>query len=234
MPLFLVLLLAFCSPVLAQSSTDNRSAFTSEPGVQGEINAIVIQPDGKVIIGGRFTSVNGQPRGSLARLNPDGTLDASFANTFEAGVNGQIMALALQADGSVVVGGSFTQAASFGTNNIARYKADGSLDRTFGTADTGTSSQGTDGPVFALAVQPDGKIVLGGSFSLVLGQPRRSVARLNADGSLDAPVLSNPQAVSGTVKSLVLDSRNALVAGGRFSVQKQTAQNLLEVSPSGN
>lgn len=234
MPLFLVLLLAFCSSVLAQSSAENRSAFTSEPGVQGEVNAIVVQPDGKVIIGGRFTSVNGQPRGSIARLNPDGTLDPSFASNFEAGVNGQIMALALQADGGVVVGGSFTQAASFGTYNIARYKSDGSLDRTFGVGEAGTSSQGTDGPVFAVIVQPDGRIVLGGSFSLVLGQPRRSVARLNADGSLDAPVVSDPQAVSGTVKSLVLDAKNALVAGGRFSVQKQTAQNLLKVSPSGN
>ncbi len=50
MPLFLVLLLAFCSSVLAQSP-ENRSAFTTEPGVQGEVNAIVAQPDGKVIIG---------------------------------------------------------------------------------------------------------------------------------------------------------------------------------------
>lgn len=230
MPLFLVLLLAFCSSVLAQSP-ENRSAFTTEPGVQGEVNAIVAQPDGKVIIGGRFTSVNGQPRGNLARLNPDGTLDASFANTFEAGVNGQVMALALQPDGSVIVGGSFTQANSFGTANIARYKADGTIDQTFGVAESGTSSQGTDGPVFALAVQPDGKIVLGGTFSMVLGQPRRSVARLNADGTLDAPIVSNPQAVSGSVKSLVFDAKNALVAGGRFSVQKQTAPNLLKVSP---
>lgn len=233
MPLLLVLLLALSSSVFAQSSGENRSAFTSEPGVQGEVNAIAIQPDGKVIIGGLFNSVNGQPRGSFARLNPDGTLDTTFANTYEAGVNGQIFALALQADGSVIVGGTFTQANSFGTYNIARYKPDGTVDQTFGTTN-GTSSQGTDGPVFALSVQPDGKIVLGGSFSLVLGQPRRSVARLNADGSLDAPVISNPQAVSGTVKSTVLDSRNALVAGGRFSVQKQTAQNLLKVSPSGN
>ncbi|GAT34025.1 delta-60 repeat domain-containing protein [Terrimicrobium sacchariphilum] len=233
MPLLLVLLLALSSSVFAQSSVENRSAFTTEPGVQGEVNAIAIQPDGKVIIGGRFNSVNGQPRGSLARLNPDGTLDMAFANSFEAGVNGQVFALALQADGSVIVGGTFTQANSFGTYNIARYKADGTVDQTFG-AGNGVASPGTDGPVFALAIQPDGKVVLGGSFSLVLGQPRRSVARLNADGTLDAPVVSDPQAVSGTVKSVVLDTKNALVAGGRFSVQKQTAQNLLKTSPAGN
>ncbi len=232
MPLFLVLLLAFCSSVLAQSS-ENRSAFTTEPGVQGEVNAIVVQSDGKVIIGGRFTAVSGQPRGNLARLNPDGTLDRSFADSFEAGVNGQVMALALQSDGSIIVGGSFTQANSFETYNIARYKADGIVDQKFAAVD-GTGSPGTDGPIFALTVQADGKIVLGGSFSLVLGQPRRSVARLNADGSLDAPVISNPQAVSGTVKSVVIGAGNALIAGGRFSVQQQTGQNLLEVSPSGN
>lgn len=233
MPLLLVLLLAFCSSVFAQSNVENRSAFTSEPGVQGEVNAIVIQPDGKVIIGGRFTSVNGQPRGNLARLNPDGTLDSTFANSFEAGVSGQVLALALQADGSVIVGGSFTQANSFQIYNIARYKTDGSIDKGFASGD-GTGSPGADGPVFALTVQPDGKIVLGGSFSQVIGQPRRSVARLNADGSLDAPVLSNPQAASGTVKAVVLDARGALVAGGRFSVQNQTAQNLLKTSLSGN
>lgn len=221
---FFILFLASVLPLLAQSDP-NFSAYANGEGVQGEVNALVVQPDGKVIIGGQFTAVNGIPRSNLARLNADGTLDSSYVNTTEAGANGPVYALALQSDGSLIVGGLFTQVGSFGVTNLARLKPDGSADTSFG----GDSAEmGANASVLALAVLPDGRIVLGGSFNSVRGQPRRSVARLKSDGSLDSLLASDPSALSGTVKALASLPSGSFVAGGVFQVSGQPARGLFK------
>ena len=202
------------------------SAFGSGEGVNGEVLAAAIQPDGKIVIGGRFSAVNGISRNNIARLNADGTLDRTFADQFAQGVNGQVSALAIQPDEGIVVGGTFAQAGQVETSNLARYRADGTVDESFGGA--GATERGTNGPVYALAVQADGKIVLGGNFSTVFGQHQRSIARLNVDGSLDVPVIAE-NAVSGTVRAIAPGSDASFVAGGQFAPSRQNASNLLKV-----
>src|SRR5439155_11499050 len=104
------------------------------PNANGEIQVIVVQPDGKILIGGDFTTLspNGGAavtRNRIARLNPDGTLDTAF----DPNANGTVWAIALQADGKILVGGQFFGANSIGgqtRNNIAR------LDATTGLADS--------------------------------------------------------------------------------------------------
>ncbi len=221
---FFLLFLASVLPLLAQSGSD-FSAFANGEGIQGEVNAIVVQPDGKIIIGGLFTAVNGTPRSNLARLNSDGTLDNSYVNTTEAGVNGPVYALALQPDGALIVGGAFTQAASFGVSNVARLKPDGSADSSFGGA---SAAIGANAAVLALALLPDGRIVLGGRFDSVQGQPRRGIARLKPDGSLDSLSASNPVALSGTVKALASLPSGSFVAGGVFQLSGQPARGLFK------
>ena len=100
-----------------------------------------------------------------------------------AQVNGQVNALAIQSSGEIVVGGTFTQVGEKEAENLARYGAKGEVDEAF----VSNIDPGVNGSVFALAVQPDGRILLGGNFSAVSGQPRRSIARLNPDGTLDSP-----------------------------------------------
>jgi uncharacterized delta-60 repeat protein len=219
--------LAFSAGVAcAQDEVALSSAFGGGEGVNGEVLAIVIQPDGKIVIGGRFSAVNGIARNNIARLNGDGTLDRTFADQLAQGVNGQVNALAIQPEGGIIVGGTFTQAGQFETLNLARYDAEGSVDQTFGGADA--AERGANGNVYALAVQPDGKIVVGGNFNAIFGQPRRSIARLNADGTLDSAVTTE-NALSGTVRAVASGSDASFVAGGQFTLSSQNSRNLLKV-----
>ena len=221
---FLLLFFISASVLLAQNDAAN-SAFAEGQGVLGQVNAIVIQPDGKVVIGGSFTAVNGTPRWNIARLNADGTVDEGFAKTTADGVQGEIFALTLQKDGHIVAGGLFTQSGRSEAQNLVRYTPEGKVDSSFGQA---LGGQATNGVVLALACQANDKIVLGGSFSLVYGQERRGVARLNADGTLDELKIGD-NVVNGTVRAIASTSASDVIAGGSFTVSGKTGLGLLQV-----
>src|SRR5690606_1484583 len=106
-----MLALLMAAPVRAQSVLDGF-----DPGANGPIDTVALQPDGKVLVGGRFTQLGGQPRNRLARLNPDGSLDA----TFDPGANSFVYSVALQPHGKVLVGGYFTQLGGQPHNRPAR------------------------------------------------------------------------------------------------------------------
>jgi uncharacterized delta-60 repeat protein len=217
-----LLLLAMVVGARAQDEVALSSAFGAGEGVNGEVLAVVVQDDGRIVIGGRFSAVNGIVRNNIARLNADGTLDRSFAE--QDGVNGQVNALVIQPGGDIVVGGAFTQAGRREIENLARFHASGEVDEAFG----GKTDPGANGGVFALAVQPDGKIVVGGNFNTVSGQPRRGIARLNADGTLDATTTAE-NALSGTVRAIAVGSDASLVAGGQFTLADRNARNVLRI-----
>ena len=145
-------------------------------GADGEVHAIVLQPDGKILIGGAFRNVAGVTRPGIARLNGDGTLDRAFGS---AGTNGAVDAVALQPDAKIVVGGDFTLVNGVNRNRIARLDANGNLDPSF------QSLTGADNRVRALVLQADGKIIIGGAFTTFDEVRRDRVARLNMDGTLD-------------------------------------------------
>jgi uncharacterized delta-60 repeat protein len=222
---FLLVLMVSLGAAHAQTEEVVKSAYGAGQGVNGEVLALAVQSDGKVIIGGRFSAVNGVPRNNIARLNPDGTLDRSFAEKVENGVNGQVNALAVQPAGGVIVGGQFTQVGNVEALNLGRYNADGTPDKNFGNLPG--QEPGANGIVYALAVQADGKIVVGGNFSTVFGQPRRGVARLNTDNTLDGPLVSQA-GILGPVRALVATPDDSFVAGGVFTVQNQEAKSLFK------
>ena len=222
----LLALVLFGRMANAQDEVALSSVFGSGEGINGEVLAAVVQPDGKILIGGRFSAVNGIARSNIARLNEDGTLDRAFAEGPAQGVNGQVNALAIQPDGGIIVGGTFTQAGESETLNIARYQSDGRIDQSFGGADT--PERGANGNVYALAVQPDGKIIVGGNFESIFGQSRRSIARLNADGTVDASAIGQNM-LSGSVRALAAGQDNIVMIAGDFVITNQSARNLLRV-----
>lgn len=172
------------------------------------VNAIAVQPDGKFVIAGSFTSVLGQPRARIARLTEAGALDTSFAPE----VDGFIYALAVQADGKVVIGGQFTTVNSETRSNIARIDATGALDATFVAS--------ADAPVLSLAIEPDGQILMAGQFNQVAGTgdgsptPIAYLARLNGDGTLDS--LFNP-APANFVTGVAVQPDGHIVFSGGFT-----------------
>lgn len=139
------------------------------------------QPDGKILVAGQFTSMNGVGRSGIARLNADGSVDPTFNHG--AGTNDTVYAVALQPDGKVVIGGSFTAVNGVAREYLARLNADGSLDTTF----TGPNFADTTGWwVQSLALQPDGKILVGGDFYFSGTFYKASLCRVTATGSLDS------------------------------------------------
>ncbi|HZL34350.1 MAG TPA: hypothetical protein VFC78_03505 [Tepidisphaeraceae bacterium] len=159
--------------------------------------AAALQPDGKIIVlgdvylGNGIPYVSGSPsRFAAARYMPNGRLDDTFgfhgAQTDPDGFAGPINAIAVQPDGKILVAGSELAPDPTKWNDaaIARYNADGSLDTSFGVDGRFYIRIGNDAVFNSLLIQPDGKIVAGGS-GQVRGTPDFLVVRINADGSYD-------------------------------------------------
>jgi uncharacterized delta-60 repeat protein/uncharacterized repeat protein (TIGR01451 family) len=185
--------------------------FNMGRGADNTVRALALQPDGKVIIGGLFTSYDFSGRAYLARINPNGLLDNTF-NSANGGlnINNPVHALTLQPDGKVIIGGSFTEVYGTSRNSIARMHPNGTVDVTF---NPGT---GASGPINAVALQSDGKVLIGGDFILVNGVSRFRVARLNADGSVDTTF--NPGAgTDGAVNAIAIADDGRILIGGNFS-----------------
>jgi uncharacterized delta-60 repeat protein len=180
-------------------------------GNSGQVSAIVVQPDGKILVGGYFTSFNGTPRNMIARLNYDGTLDASFQNGLAGGYwSFYVSSLALKPDGKIVAGGYFRMSAN--SSSVAQLNANGSLDTSFQTS--------LDSSVNAVAVRSDGKVYFGGQFTTVNGITRNHIARLNANGTIDTGFLNGLSGATGTahpqVNAIVLDAGKVYI-GGQFT-----------------
>lgn len=177
------------------------AAFNPGLGPNASVWALAVQADGKVIVGGEFTTVGGVSRPYIARMNVNGTLDATFDLGTNA-PNGTVWSVALQGDGKIVIGGEFTAIGGTPVGGIARLNANGSVDAGF------TPGAGTDGIVYALAIQGDGKILVGGSFTQFDFNARNGLTRLNSDGTIDLGFDAGSAGADGTVYSI-----NATAAG---------------------
>ncbi len=172
------LLFVFCLAVKAASGdvdTSFKPYFAKTP--DGWANNIIVQPDGKILISGVFTIVEGTGRNSIARLNPDGTLDTTFnPPVFGALTNNLITSIKLQPDGKIIVVGQFAFVNDFYSPIVVRLNADGSIDQSFDTNFV-ISGAATD-----VAVTIDGKIIVIGNFS---SSPGSNLLKFNSDGSID-------------------------------------------------
>ena len=168
---------------IARLNADGSVDTTFDPGAgtgsnafgSGNVRTLILQPDGKIIIGGDFSSYNGMPRDRLARLNSDGSLDTSFnpVNPTTRSTNEGVDALALQPDGKVVVHSPYVVAGQR-SNRIFRLNPDGSPDASFNPG----AVVGENARVNAIVIQPDNNILIGGEFDVVNGVPRLALTRL--------------------------------------------------------
>jgi uncharacterized delta-60 repeat protein len=178
-----------------------------EPGVNNTVRSIMVQADGRVLVGGSFTRIGSFPRNNIARL------DATFGfadESFDPNANGVVYSIALQADGKILVGGDFTDIGGQTRGRIAR------LDATTGLADSFDPNASL--AVYSIAVQMDGKILAGGTFTSIGGQPRNRIARLDPTTALADSF--NPNATGGaplgSVYSIAVQADGRVLAGGAF------------------
>jgi len=173
-----------------------------------EVRTLAVQPDGKIIVGGSFTSVSGTSQHRLLRLNGDGTLDNTF--NIGGGASAVVWSVAVQPDGKILAAGAFDRFDDRKVGGLVRLNPDGSLDPGF------PIGSGADADVLAVALQPDGKILMGGKFAAVNGTPCPRVARLNAEGSLDSGFKpgSGP---NDLVQSIAVQPAGKILLGGAFN-----------------
>jgi len=242
------------------------------------IEDVKLQSDGKILLGGLFSNINGIPRQNLARLHSNGSVDTSFNTAM--GANSYITDMAIQADGKIIVGGLFTTYAGMGRGRIARVNADGSLDASFFpgigfnnpvnrvvlhtngsilvvgsfTAFNGISAPriscldqqgrrdtsfnvviGPNNEIYDLLVEPGGKIMLGGLFTIFNNQVRRKQARLLPNGDLDYTFLPvSGTSTSSTTSAVVQQPDGKILVGGVFSNYCEIPRkNIVRINPDG-
>ena len=183
---------------------------------------VVVLTNAQIVIGGDFTSVNGIGMNGVAVLNMDGTVDTTFNPGI--GPDGTVNAVAVDYLGRVIIGGSFAQVSGVISGGVARLNPDGSVDSTFnpGIATYNPITGYTD-PVYALAVQPDGRILIAGGFSWLDLVSYNGIARLNLDGTVDTTFASgtgtfNPvTGVTDPIYAMKIQPDGQILIGGYFT-----------------
>ena len=196
-------------------------------------HATAIQSDGKIVVAGYHEGTNCNPNNSfssdndilLVRYNANGSLDATFGNTgivsTDFGGNDAANAIAIQSDGKIVVSGTGNNrggGAFSGTSGLIRYNTNGSLDTTFGTGGIVTTSIGNYSIVSSIAIQSDGKIVLGG-YSAKDAVWVFTITRYTTNGSIDntfgsGGVVTMAISTSSILSSLAIQSDGKIIAVG--------------------
>ncbi|MGV3661475.1 MAG: immunoglobulin domain-containing protein, partial [Prosthecobacter sp.] len=134
----------------------------------GNINELLVLPDGRIVIGGDFQFAGASTHSWVACLNANGTIDTTFMTNLGSGPNGQVGGeLALQPDGTILAGGTFFSWNGQPRASIARLLPDGTLDNALNVQPFSMVHGVYTNHVYSLAVQPDGKIVMGGWFGRV-------------------------------------------------------------------
>jgi uncharacterized delta-60 repeat protein len=214
--------------VSAFSTYGMRYSTYRQEGFNGEVRAASEQGS-KVIVGGNFTAVANVQANRICRVSDtNGQVDPTFY--VGSGFNNVVTAIQVQADGYIIVGGRFTDFDGVSRNKIARLFPDGGTDPSFNIGD------GFNDDVYAIKIQPDGKILVGGEFTEFDGQPINLIARLNPDGTLDNSFTSPclPTFLGSSVYAIELQSTNKIIIGGfSLSIPSAVSNSLARLNSDG-
>ncbi len=192
---------------IARLNSDGSLDGDFDPGTGANdfVQALAIQTNGAILVGGSFSTMNNSNRSRLARLNPNGSLDTGF----DAGLVGGsfVSRLEIKSDGKAVIAGLFSSINGYSRQGVAQILTNGIVDASFAPQGFGANADG----IRALAVQPDGKVIVGGTFFDENG-PGGAV-RLNADGNIDTAFISR---VNLSVFSLAVQPDAKVLIGGDF------------------
>jgi hypothetical protein len=195
-------------------------------GFDGEVYAIEIQKDGKILVGGDFGTYysydypEGYSAAYLIRLNSDGTVDDTFST---GNINGDVFTIAIQPDGKILLGGNFGYYDGLNPNNIIRINPDGSPDYSF------VYGSGFNAPVNVITLQSDGKILVGGIFGQYNSNTAYYLIRLNSNGSIDNSFVYGNDVVSfnGAVNDIKVQSDGKILVVGEFSTYAENSSNYI-------
>ncbi|MFC4509066.1 T9SS type A sorting domain-containing protein [Flavobacterium buctense] len=220
---------------LVRVNTDGSidSSFDA-PYTNGVINALAVQSDGKIMVGGTFSDVNGVSNGYLIRLNTNGSLDNSFdkGTGFVLGSYIGVQSIVILSDGKMLIGGNFNIYNNEPHNYIMRLLPNGSVDSTFQSGD------GFNGPLSKIMVQPNNKIIVVGSIGSydsqnICGNNNCGIARLNFNGSLDSSFISTIS--TNYINDFVLQPDGKIIMGGfSYYIGGNPLNNFVRLNPDGS
>jgi uncharacterized delta-60 repeat protein len=182
--------------------------FNIGSGFSSSVLTIEIDSNGKIYLGGFFTSYNGVGANRIIRLNPDGSIDTDF--DYGTGFPGTVNTIKIDANGKVYVGGFFTSYNGVGANRIIRLNPDGSIDTDF---DYGT---GFPSIVNDIKIDSNGKVYVGGSFTSYNGVGADRIIRLNPDGTIDTD-FNIGSGFNNGVNTIKIDSNDKIYVGGFYT-----------------
>jgi uncharacterized delta-60 repeat protein len=208
-PFLTLLFISLLSVAGVSSQSSRRPIAADSSSFNNAVNAIAVQRDAKIVVGGAFSTYNKLPARGIVRLNANGSIDSVFAS--KGGIDGEVNAVVLQPDGKIIAGGQFGSYNNRATlcNRIVRLNSDGSVDNSF------VINMGFKGVINALALQPDGKILVGGMLANYNGVACGGLVRLNADGSLDQNFVY-VKGISGYVYCINVLPGGKIMAAGYF------------------
>lgn len=228
---FLILILSFNENLFAQQGKVDVTFNTKDDGQNGDgfnaaVRTLLLQQDGRLIVGGDYLSLNGFPVSYLTRLNPDGSIDDSF-NT-GTGFNGKVYASYLQDDGKIILGGSFTSYNGINVGRLIRLNPDGSYDDSFNT-----SVGATSGIVYDIALQSDDKIIIVGSFIKYTNTTVNRVARLLPNGTLDSSFLTGSGSGLNVTHALITSDHKIILTGNFTQFNNISAKRIIRLKENG-
>ncbi|MEO6902592.1 MAG: T9SS type A sorting domain-containing protein [Bacteroidia bacterium] len=209
-------------------SVDSTFLFKDDKIYRGRAEANIqtasIQIDGKIVFGGNFYEINGLIANNISRLNPDGSFDQTFNQ--HSGFNGPVLASAEYMNKRLIVGGEFSRYNYQFKSNIVRLIENGNVDASFNTG------SGTNGKVNTVAVQKNGKILIGGKFTSYNGNNCNNLARLNSNGSFDASF--SEAGADGEVRKIIIDNDGKIIIAGDFeNVNGVAIRTVARLNPKG-
>jgi len=170
------------------------------------IQTIVSQSDGKILIGGDFTTINSISSSRIARLNSDHTLDTSF--NIGSGFNNAVFDSTVLSDGTVVAVGVFTSYSGSTSNRIVAINPNGTINTSFAT--------GFNNFVEKIEVQSDGKMIITGEFSSFNGSSSNKIIRLNTDFTIDTS-FNIGTGFNNLAQELTIQPDGKILVGGFFT-----------------
>lgn len=210
----------------ADGSIDN--SFTTGTGFNGDVKTVLVQEDGKIIVGGLFTEYNGSLVNHIARLNTDGSLDDTFM--IGEGFSDNVITTSIQSDQKIIVAGEFTMFNGMTCGKLTRLNPDGSLDETF------LSGTGLTGSAVATLVLADGSIMVGGTLGFYNNFPVGTLMHILPDGQLD--LMFQPYSGLNVLyesQTMELQSDGNMLVAGKFEEYNGEAKrNIFRLLADGN
>ncbi len=200
---------------------DTSFKSVSNFGFDNTVNSIVLQPNGYILVGGLFTSYNGRSISKIVRLESDGNFGIAGAYSADlfnrlSGFGGDVYSIAYNSN-KIIVGGSFYSYRNVASNRIVRLlDFDGAIDNSY------SIGTGFDANVNTIAVQTDGKVIVGGNFTNYKGTTVNKIVRLNIDLTIDN-TFNIGTGFDGAINAIAIQSDGKILAGGAYTNYKGTA-----------